>query len=286
LRILIKRNILIFSRDKGAIFLACFSIILVIALYALFLFNVFKNSLISTIASPDNLITTFTVSGLLAITNVTCANASFQIFVEDKISGTIKDFLIIFDEKQKIFLSYIISAYIIGNLVSLITLFIGQIYIISMGGAWLSIMDTLSLFFLIQIALISSMSILFFLSLFFKSNKAYSTANTIIGTTIGFLSGVFIPVGSLPKNLQWIVKIMPASHQSALFKTILMKQPLADAFSNNQGAINDFSLTMGVFFEFKCVIINNVFSILYLVLLSIIFFILAYYVFINKIKNV
>lgn len=284
---LTKRNIKIFSRDKGAVFLAFFSIILIIALYSLFLFNTLEYSLKHSINNPTNLITTFTISGLLAVSNITCTTGALQIFVEDKSSGILRDFIVIFEDKNKIFFSYFLSSFFIGNIVTIITLIVGQIYILIMGGKMLSLVELFSLLFLIEIALLSSISMLYFFSLFFKSNKAYSTANTVIGVTIGFISGVYIPIGSLPQNLQWIVKITPASHQAALFKTVLMQNPINEAFGEaNVQTIKDFSLMMGVYFEHNGTIINNISSFLYLIMVSVLFLGLAYFVFNKKIRNV
>ena len=50
----------------------------------------------------------------------------------------------------------------------------------------------------------------------FKSIHAFSTASSIVGTFIGFLTGIYIPFRSLPEAVQLVIKIFPPSHTAVL----------------------------------------------------------------------
>ena len=69
-----------------------------------------------------------------------------------------------------------------------------------------------------------------FIVSFFKSQNAFGTASTVVGTLIGFLTGVYIPVGSLPEAVQGIVKVFPVSYSASFFRTVMMRQPEAVSF--------------------------------------------------------
>ena len=48
---------------------------------------------------------------------------------------------------------------------------------------------------------------------------------------IGFLTGIYLPIGSLPETVQWVVKLFPPSHAAALFRQVMMAEPMAEAFA-------------------------------------------------------
>lgn len=62
---------------------------------------------------------------------------------------------------------------------------------------------------LIILTVIFASFMMFFMVSCFKSVNAYSTACTVIGTLIGFLTGVYIPIGNLPESVQTVVKLFP-----------------------------------------------------------------------------
>lgn len=86
---------------------------------------------------------------------------------------------------------------------------------------------------------------------FFSSQNAFTTASTILGTLIGFITGIYIPIGSLPEAVQLIVKIFPISHAGALFRQVIMEKPMSVSFQNaSPEAVESFSKSMGVTFQF------------------------------------
>lgn len=101
-------------------------------------------------------------------------------------------------------------------------------------------------------------------------------ASTIIGTMIGFLTGIYLPLGQLPSTVQYVVKVFPVSHAAALFRQVLMEAPINATFANApQEAITEFENTMGVTFKFGDTLISPYVSIGVLILTAVIFFLLA-----------
>jgi multidrug/hemolysin transport system permease protein len=119
-------------------------------------------------------------------------------------------------------------------------------------------------------------SMVFFIVSFFKSSNAYATASTVIGTLIGFLTGIYIPIGSLPSGVQTAIKIFPISHAAALFRQIMMEAPMSTAFANAPvQVINGFKQTMGVVFYFGSTELSPIANILVLVATGVVFYVLA-----------
>ena len=75
----------------------------------------------------------------------------------------------------------------------------------------------------ILLSVVSSGSMVLLVVSFFKTSNAFAAASTVIGTLLGFLAGIYIPIGTLPDYLQTIVKLFPVSHSAALFRQILME---------------------------------------------------------------
>lgn len=103
----------------------------------------------------------------------------------------------------------------------------------------------------IFLSVLSSSSIVLFIVSFFKSQNAFGTASTVIGTLIGFLTGVYIPIGSLPEAVQGIIRAFPVSYSASFFRTVMTEQPAAVSFAGApESMVRDFDTALGVKFEF------------------------------------
>jgi multidrug/hemolysin transport system permease protein len=65
---------------------------------------------------------------------------------------------------------------------------------------------------------------MYYIVSWFKSINAFSTASSIVGTLIGFITGIYIPIGSVPEAVQMVIKIFPPSHAAVLFRSVMMEQ--------------------------------------------------------------
>mgnify|MGYP001298840654 CR=1 FL=1 len=78
----------------------------------------------------------------------------------------------------------------------------------------------------------------------------WGASSIVVGTIIGFIAGIYMPIGNFPPAVQLIVKLFPVSHSAALFRRIIMAEPLATAFNGVVGDYrSDFELEMGVVFK-------------------------------------
>ncbi len=225
MRMLIRRNLYLYFRDRSSVFFSLLSVFIALGIYFLFLAANMERSM-EGIAGLTYLLDSWFLAGALAIMSVTITLGSYGTMVEDETYHIQKDFLVSPMKRSTIALSYVFSSCIIGLIMSFIVLVLGEICIVMRGGELLPLSSFLKIIGLLVISVISSSAVMFFLAGFLHSNSSYSGASTVVGTLIGFLAGMYMPIGSLPLGVQSFVRIIPTAHASALFRQILMEQPL------------------------------------------------------------
>ena len=110
--------------------------IIVIALYILFLGDVWTDSL--DVEGSRYLMDSWIMSGVLAITSITATMGAFGTFVDDRAKGIIRDFNASPVKKYEMAGGYILSTFIIGIIMSLVALIFAEAYIVASGGEFLS----------------------------------------------------------------------------------------------------------------------------------------------------
>lgn len=269
------RNIKLFFRDKASVFFSLLAVFIIIGLYILFLGDAISSGM-EEIPGVRFLMDSWIMGGLLGVTTLTTTMGAFGIMVEDKIKKNAKDFQSAPLKRTSIVGGYIFSSFMIGVIMSVLTFILAEVYIVLYGGEILSILNMLRVFGVILLAVLTCGSMVFFMVSFFKSSNAFATASTVIGTLIGFLTGVYFPVGQLPSAIQWVVKLFPVSHAGILFRQIFMEEPMKLAFENvPQQFISEFQQEMGVVFSYGNYEATMLIHILVLVVTSALFFALA-----------
>lgn len=269
-----KRNLLVFFKDRSSVFFSLLAVFIIIGLYALFLGDAWTNSI--NVEGGRFLMDSWIGSGLLAVVSVTTTMGAFGIMVEDKTKKIVKDFISSPLKRTNIAGGYILSAYLIGIIMSLITLVLVEIYIIGNGGTLISFSTFIKVLGILILSTFANTSIMLFVVLFFNSNNAFSTASTIIGTIIGFLTGIYLPIGQLPKSMQWVVKLFPPSHSAVLFRQVMMEEPMAVSFAGApEAVVTEFKEVMGVIYKMGDYEVSELTSILIIAGVGVIFFFLS-----------
>lgn len=237
---LVNRNLKVFLRNKTSVFFSFLAIIVIISLYALFLGDVQVNLIQShfdkygvTVDINDIswLVNSWIMAGLLSVNTVTITLSSLGVIIEDIESNIIKDFASAPIKRGQIVLGYIISSWVLGILLTVFGFFLVEGYIVFKGGSILTFVQILKVLFVIVLSVISFSSILFFIITFVKSSSAFGTLSTIIGTLIGFLAGIYIPVGTFHSSIQKIASIFPVSFSASMLRQVLMDEPSKKLFA-------------------------------------------------------
>lgn len=270
-----KRNLLVFFRDKASVFFSLLSVFIIIGLYVLFLGNVIVSGM-EDIPGARALMDNWIMAGLLAVAGLTSTMGAFGTMVDDRHKKIIKDFSASPVSRWQLAGGYIVSAFLVGVIMSVITLVLAEIYIVAGGGELISALTLLKVLGVILLSVLSGSSMMYFLISFFKSQNAFAVASTVVGTLVGFLTGIYIPVGNLPSAVQLVVKIFPVSHAGSLFRQLMMEQPMTYSFNGAPAAtVDSFKTELGVVFHFGSAEAGPLVNILVLLATTAVFYGLA-----------
>lgn len=269
------RNLKLYFRDKTAVLFSLLAVFIVIALYALFLGDNLRQNF-SNLPNGDIIVNTWVMAGILSVASITTTLGAFGTMVDDKSKKIIRDFESSPIKKYELVAGYILSSFIIGVIMSIITFIVGEVYILISGGEILTFISIIKVLGLILLSVISSTSMMFFLVSFLKSQNAFTTGSTVVGTLIGFITGIYIPIGVLPSGVQFLIKVFPVSHSASLFRQVMLENSMAEAFKNvPENVVNAFNIEMGNYYQFGDYTTNMSSSIVILILTAIIFYILS-----------
>ena len=73
-------------------------------------------------------------------------------------------------------------------------------------------------------------SLMYPLALIVKSEGAWSGFFTVIGTLVGFLGGIYIPIGSLADSISGVMKCTPIIYGTSMFRKVMTKSILDSTF--------------------------------------------------------
>lgn len=224
---LIKRNLRIFFRDKASVFFSLLGVMIIIGLYVLFLGDMIQQGVSQIPAIGDSarfMMDSWIMAGVVAAASITTCMGAYGIMIDDNVNHIIKDFKVAPIKNWQMVLGYIVSSVLIGIMMSLITFVLAEVYIVAYGGEVLPFPVILKFLGLVVLSVSSSSALVFFIVTLIKSQNAFGTASTILGTMIGFLTGIYIPIGNLPSAVQTVIKIFPVSHAAVLLRQTMMNE--------------------------------------------------------------
>jgi len=272
---LMVRNLKLYFRDRNAVFFSLLGVFVIITLYLVFLGDVWSSNYPNVVGMRFAM-DSWIMAGVLAITSFTTTMGAVGTMVEDKSKKIKKDFVASPLSHSSMTGGYILSTIVVGIIMSLVALVVAEIFIVIKGGSLLSLLDFLKLFGLILLATVANSAIVVFIVSFFDTLNAYGTASTLVGTLIGFLTGIYLPIGVFPPTVQWVIKLFPPSHAASLMRQVMMRAPVQKVFAGApQQLLTDFKLQMGMELSFGNQIISPRISILILVGTAIVFYLLA-----------
>ena len=156
---------------------------------------------------------------------------------------------------------------------SLFALAVIEIYFACKGYALLSGLQFLQTLGVMLLSVLTSSAMMYLVVSLFHTQNAFATASTIIGTLIGFVTGIYLPIGSTDQSVQYVIEFFPISHAASLFRKILMADPMTESFKGApDNIVTDFKLEMGVEFRAFDHTFTSLESIGYLLLAAVVFY--------------
>ena len=289
---LISRNRKVYTRDRLAFFMSFLSVIILILVYQVFLGQIqsdaVKEALGSDTASSDTIkmVNYWLISGLTTIISMTSTLGAFGVMVSDKEKKLSEDFKVSPISNFKVELSYAIFAILFGIILTMFSC----VFAIGIFNGFASLLDYsakdyLTIFGIISLSTVLSASIILPILTFIQTSSAFTTLSTIVGTFIGFISGVYLSIGSVGETLQQVMTWFPMTQVNALLKQVLMKNSIAQVFNDAPSSvINEYKESYGVILQNASGNhLSNQFMLVYISIIIVALFTLRF--FIKKVKK-
>ncbi len=276
------RNIKVYFRDRTSVFFSILAVLLIFMLYALFLGNTWQSSVPNEVSGGQLLLDSWLMAGILAVISFTTTAAGYGTMVDDRARKIYKDFQSSPMKRFSIVGGYVLSSYVIGVIMSLFALVFLDLYLLIRNGVILNLLVTIETLGMILLVTFSNSALIFLMISFIKSMNAFGTFSSIVGTLMGFISGIYMPIFLFPEAIQFVIKLIPVAHAASLFRLIIMSPPMAISFAEApQEITNIFKQDMGVTFVLGSFTIKPIFQMLYLLGTGVVFYLLSLLV-INK----
>lgn len=253
------RNFKIYIRDKGAVFFSLLSMFIVIGLMVFFLGDVTAESVTELLgqfpgrdAAADEknaklLILAWTCAGVISINAVTVTLSVFSAMVKDKTSGRIHAIYTAPISRISMALGYVLAAWVASVFVCTLTLVIMEIYCVFSGMEAFSLVVHLKLLGMIMANSFAYASFMYVMAVFVKSEGAWSGMGTVIGTLVGFLGGIYLPIGQLSEGIGNVMKCTPILYGAAMFRDIMTLDILNKTFDGvPKEFIQEYREAMGI----------------------------------------
>lgn len=280
---LIYRNVNLYVRDKASVFFSLMGALILILVYVLFLSGNQLDSVRQQVGGTINkdnlsyLINSWILAGILSVTTLTSTLGALGFMVTDKEKKIIRDFKSSPLTMSTYPISAVITGILIGVIISLIVFIVYGSYIFFATGYLFSLPVISKTLGLIFISALMNASLMGLLVSFISTNNAFSAVSLIIGTSIGFVNGMYIPIGQLSETVQNILKVLPFSHIASLFRQVLMGESIAVTFSGApQEAVDSYINILGVALSWNDKVIPLTVSIVFILAVTLISLILFF----------
>lgn len=226
LRILIKRNIKLFFKDKGMFFTALITPMILLVLYATFLGNVYRDSFETVLDAAgltaeesllNGLVGGQLLSSLLAVCCVTVAFCANMLMVQDKVTGARRDLTITPVKHSTLALGYYLATTVTTLLIALLATGAGLAYIAAIGW-YLSVADVLYLLLDVFLLVMFGVALSSLVNHFLSTQGQISAVGSIVSSVYGFICGAYMPISQFSEGLQKTLGFLPGTYATSLLR--------------------------------------------------------------------
>ena len=238
---LLKRDFLLYFRNRSGVFFSLLGALISFLLYIIFLQ---KNLMDAWSQLPDNksLLNNWLMGGTLAVTGITTSFTALTQMVQDRENQVDQDLFLTDLGSWGLQLSYLISSLIISFVMQAFMLVVMILYFQEIPA--MSKLFEISLIMLLSSLLSTLVNVL--LIYHFQSVDSLGKLATIVGTASGFLVGTYVPMGILPNFAKVLMKCTPATYLASLYRQVLMKEQLETTFMGNSSLLEEFQEKLGI----------------------------------------
>lgn len=287
---LVKRNCMIYFKDRSAVFFSLLSMIMVILVMIVFLGDMNVRSIVEVIneyggdrpdpaadkANATELILQWTIAGIVIVNSVMVSMTLISNMINDKIKGKLTSFYTAPVSRAVITMGYIIASVITSFVMSVLTVVVAEGYMAVRGYDMLTAVQAFQILGIIALSVFTSSSLMFLLAVLVNTESAWSSLGTVVGTLVGFLGGIYLPVGSLPDGVVTVMKGFPVLHESAMMRAVLMNSVTEKSFAGMPAEVTEmFNEELGVTLTMFGKTTTSLFQVLFMIGYGIIAFIVA-----------
>src|SRR5690606_18267658 len=218
---LVSRNIKVFLRDKTAVFFSFLSVIILLALYVLFLGNNFKMDVLTpyfTSKELDFIVYSQLIPGLIVISTITISLGNLGNIINDLEYKIMDGFMVTPVKRVKVIAAYYLSSLLITIVISWTMLLVAWVLLGILTGIFFTLGTIINAALVIILCSIISSAFMVLLTSFIKSINAFGAVSGVFGTVIGFTSGIYMPLTILPDAMSYVSSVIPFTHMTVLLK--------------------------------------------------------------------
>lgn len=257
------RNFKIYLRDKGSIFFSFLSMLIVIGLMLLFLGDATIDTVLNIVnqvpgrdAAKDlqtakDIIFLWTTAGILAINGATITLAIYSNMIKDRNGNRLNSIMVMPISRGIIVAGYIVSAWVVSTVMGLVTLGVIEIIGAIKGIALFSFETHMKIILITMLNSLVYSSVMYFFASIIKTEGAWSGFGIVVGTLVGFLGGIYFPIGALSETVADIVKCFPVIYGTSLYRNVMMDSIETSFFEGCPDLVREiFDEKMGISLSF------------------------------------
>lgn len=230
IKLLLKRNIKLFFKDKAMFFTSLITPVILLVLYATFLSNVytdiFHDSLAGVIEVSESLIRGCVggqlISSILAVSCVTVAFCSNMLMVQDKVTGVAKDFKTSPVRPSALAVSYYLATLASTLIICFVATGICLLYIAAVGW-YMSVLDVILLFADVVLLVLFGTALSSIINFFLSTQGQISAVGTIVSSAYGFICGAYMPISQFSTGLQRVLSFLPGTYGTSIIRNCAMR---------------------------------------------------------------
>jgi len=232
---LTKRNILLFFRDRLAVFFSFLSTIVLVALYFLFIGRMFANGIeqspeSAAVIFPDGgvnfLVYIQMMAGVLILNSMSLTIGVFSTAAKDFETRRVDNFLLTRAKQHELLLSYTVSGFIVSFALNLFTWLLSFLLIGVLTGFFLSFGTFMMGVVILIAASAISCALMLLVTALVRSSTAMGVIGGIAGTFLGFLCGIYMPYSGLGGGTAAAGSFLPYTHLTIWMKRTLLNDAL------------------------------------------------------------
>ncbi|MFA5449437.1 MAG: ABC transporter permease [Clostridia bacterium] len=228
---LISRNSKLFLRDRATVFFSILSSLIIVLLYFLFIGQVYIDGINGVLPLSENasgfMVYSQMIVGILVINSMSLTLGMFLGAAKDFESRRVDNFMTTPLKRYELLISYLISAFAVSFILNFATWIFSVILIGLVTSYWLSIGAFFAVGGVLLLCSLISSCIMMLLTVAIRSSTALGVFNSIAGTFVGFISGIYMPYSQMGNGIKAIGSFLPYTHLTVWLKNIV----LSDVFS-------------------------------------------------------